>query len=397
MSHTALPLDPETLMAAATERSGGLDDFGDPSFRPALQWLLRSVRQEARMSPAGEAMFAQRVLESLVNRLTLEDYCARHPEILAERIEQPVVIVGLPRTGTTMLHRVLARDPRFHTMAWWESRFPSPLSGADLLNPAQRIEAARAEVRAMIAAVPEVLAIHPLDAELPDEEVMLMEHSFMSAFDAYGNVPGYMDWLWQQDQTPAYAYLKKQLQFLQWQKRRRGIQAQRWLLKAPHHIHLMETLFEVFPDVQVIQTHRDPLQTIPSMGSFACTLWRIFSEQVDPAQAGRQWSDKFARGMRRAMALRETQPASRFMDVWYLDAVARPLEVIERVYPFIGMTLDDTARAHMQRWLDGSRRDQRPAHDYTMEGVGLSEAQLERDFAGYRERFVLSPHHTGKH
>ena len=389
MANTPAPLTAAALMTAATDRTGGLKDFGDPSFLPALERLLQSMREEARLSPAGQAMFAQRVLESLANRLTLEDYCARHPEILAERIERPVVIVGLPRTGTTMLHRVLARDPRLHTMAWWEARFPSPLSADDLLQPTRRIQMARAEVKAMVDAVPELLAIHPLDAELPDEEIMLMEHAFMSAFDAYGDVPGYMDWLWQQDQTPAYTYLKKQLQFLQWQKRRRGISAERWLLKAPHHTHLMPTLFKVFPDVKVIQTHRDPLQTIPSMGSFAWTLWRIFGDAVDAQRAGRQWSDKFARGLRNSMAFRDTVPSDRFMDVWYLDAVARSMQVVEQVYPFIGMALDDSTRSRMQQWLGRSQRDQRPAHEYAMERLGLSREQLERDFAVYRERFVL--------
>lgn len=389
MAETPLPLDSDALLAAATARCGGLDDFGDPSFRPALDRMLQSIREEAAMTPAGLQMFTNRVLESLSNRLTLEDYCKRHPEILAERIDRPIVIVGLPRTGTTMLHRVLARDRRFYTMAWWEARFPSPLSEDDVVHPHRRIDMAKAEVKAMITAVPEVLAMHPLDAELPDEEVLLMEHAFMSAIDSYGNVPGYMEWLWQQDQTPAYRYLRRQLQFLQWQKRQRGVTAERWLLKAPHHIHLMPTLFKVFPDVKVIQTHRDPLQTIPSMGSFACTLWKIFSDKVDPVQAGRQWSDKFARGMKRAMAFCDTVAHDRFMDVWYLDAVARSMEVVERVYPFAAMSLDEATREGMRQWLAASDRDKRPAHDYDMHTMGLSRPQLERDFAEYRERHVL--------
>ena len=384
----SLPLDTNALLVAASERTG-LTNFGDPSFRPALERLLHSVRQESAMTPAGQALFANRVLESLSNRLTLEDYCTRHPEILEEKVERPILIVGLPRTGTTMLHRILAKDPRFHTMAWWEARFPSPLSEDDVVDPSKRIEMARAEVSAMVTAVPELLAMHPLDAELPDEEVILMEQAFMSAFDSYGNVGGYMEWLFEQDQTPAYTYLRKQLQFLQWQKRRRGIMAQRWLLKAPHHTHLMPTLFKVFPDIQVIQTHRDPLQTIPSMGSFAYTLWQLFSDSADPKVAGRQWAAKFARGMRNALRFRDSQTSDRFMDVWYLDAVAKSMEVIEKVYPFIGMTLDDTTRARMKDWLATSSREGRPAHEYSIEGMGLTKQQLETDFAEYRERFVL--------
>jgi len=389
MNQSTLPLDAAALQRTATLRSGGLTDFGDPSFRPALDRLLESIRGEARMTSAGQARFAQRVLDSLTNRLVLEDYCARHPEILAERIDRPVVIVGLPRTGTTMLHRVLACDPRFYSMAWWEARHPSPLSEDDLLQPTRRIAMAREEVRAMVQAVPALLAMHPLDAELPDEEVLLLEHSFMGAFDSYGDVPGYMDWLFAQDQTPAYRYLKKQLQFLQWQKRRRGVIAERWLLKAPHHLHVMPTLFSVFPDTHVIQTHRDPLQTIPSMGSFAFTLWQLFSDDADPRAAGCRWSAKFARGMRSAMEFRASMPGRLFLDVWYLDAVARSMEVVDRVYPFLGMALDPQTRQRMNAWLAGSSRDKRPSHDYSAASLGLSDEQLARDFAEYRQRHVL--------
>lgn len=385
----ALPLEPRALLAAASRHHGGLTDFGDPSYRPALDMMLKSLREEANLSATGKVLFARRVEESLGNRLILEDYCRRYPQILEERIEEPVVIIGLPRTGTTLLHRVLARDPRFYTAAWWETRFPAPLSEDDLVHPARRIEMARAEIRMIVEGLPELLAIHPFDAELPDEEVILMEHSFLSAIDSYGDVPGYMAWLWQQDQTSAYTYLKKQLQFLQWQKRQRGVTAARWLLKAPHHTHLMPTLFKVFPDARVIQTHRDPLQTIPSMGSFAFTLWRIYSDHADPARAGRQWSDKFARGLRNAMIYRDGASADRFMDVWYLDAVTQPLAVAKAVYSFIGMPWSVEAERRMLVWLQQSGRERRPAHEYSYEKLGLSAEQLKRDFADYRERFIL--------
>lgn len=394
MSITSASAGPPTLkaaslLAAASAQTGGLQDFGDSSFRPALDMMLRSLREEARLSAAGTTLFIRRVVESLSNRLILEDYCRRYPEIRSEKVENPVVIIGLPRTGTTMLHRVLACDTRFYSAAWWETRFPSPLSEQDVVDPVRRIEMAKAEVAALVDALPELLTIHPFDAELPDEEVILMEHSFLSAIDSYGNVPSYMSWLWRQDQTPAYEYLKRQLQFLQWQKRKRGVVAQRWLLKAPHHTHLMPTLFKVFPDLKVIQTHRDPLQTIPSMGSFAFTLWRIYSEHADPVQAGQQWSNKFARGMRNAMIFRDSAPADRFMDVWYLDAVSKPMEVARAVYPFLDMQWSADAEQSMRAWLGRNARDRRPAHEYSLGKLGLSEEQLKADFSTYRERYIL--------
>ena len=158
-----------------------------------------------------------------MNRLVIEDYFRRHPEIAEIAIDDPLVIVGLPRTGTTLLQRLLAVDPRFHTAAWWETRYPAPLAGETLAEPTVRIARAQAEVATMIDCIPQILTIHPLDAMLADEEFMLMEHAFVCAMDSYANVPRYTAWLARQDLTPVYTYLKRMLQFLQWQKAQRGV------------------------------------------------------------------------------------------------------------------------------------------------------------------------------
>ncbi len=384
-----VPLELDALLAAASARNGGLTDFGDPNFRIGLEKLIPAVKNEANMSAFGLGMFTNRIIESLGHRLVLEDYCRRYPEILDEKIENPIAVLGLPRTGTTMLHRTLACDPRLYTLIWWESRFPAPLPGETLQDPSLRQQQARAEVKMMLQAMPDLLSIHPFDADLADEEVVLMEHSFFSAMDAYGNVPSYTDWLHQQDQTPAYRYLRKQLQFVQWQKRQRGIVAQRWVLKAPHHIHFIDTLFKVFPDLKVIQTHRDPLQTVPSMASFAYTIWGVYAEHPDAKAAGRIWSGKFARGLKHTMHVRDKMPADRVMDVWYLDAVARPLDVVRQIYPFIGMELTPEIEQKMKDWAASAGREKRPAHEYSAEKTGLTDEQLSRDFREYRERYIL--------
>ena len=380
----------EALLAQASWRSGGLADFGDESFRPALHRLLKSLDEEAQLSATGRHLLSERIVELLVNRLRVEDFCKRIPAILEERIERPLVVVGLPRTGTTLLQRVLSCDPRFYPMLWWESRHPVPRADATPGRPDPRIELARQEVQALVEAMPQLLAIHPLDAEQPDEEVMLMEHSFYAAMDAFARVPGYMAWQEQQSHRPAYAYLKKLLQFLQWQKRQRGAAAERWVLKTPNHLPTMDALFAVFPDATVIQTHRDPLQTIPSLCSFVHTLWGIYSDRADPTEAGRHWSAKMAKALDSAMKVREHLPAGRFCDVQFGDTVNRPMHVIEAIYAFIGMPLTSEVKQAMQRWLAENRRDKRAAHAYSVAQFGLSEEQLERDFARYRERWVLA-------
>ena len=270
----------DALLAEARSSTGGLDDFGDARFMPALHRLCDSLDREAKLSPTGVYLMRTKLISQLVNRLRLEDYFKQHPEIADEVIAAPVVIVGLPRTGTTKLHRLLSRDPRFHWMAWWESIYPVPFAGETLQQPSARIAQARSDVQAMTTAMPKLTAIHPMDADAADEEVMLMEHSFLSAFNAYADVPSYMQWMDAQDQRPAYAFLKRMLQFLQWQKRQRGITAERWVLKAPHHLLRMGVLLDEFPGARVIQTHRDPKSSIPSIASFIHTLWCIYSDNA---------------------------------------------------------------------------------------------------------------------
>lgn len=392
MTHSIAPgseFAPDSLLAEASARAGGLEDFGPGDFREALNVLEGALNQEARLSTHGRGLLREKLVAQLVNRLVIEDHCKRYPEILQQPIDDPLVIVGLPRTGTTLLQRVLSVDPQFSKAQWWETRYPAPLPGETLEQPEVRIGRAKAEVAAMIEFVPQILTIHPLDAEQPDEEFMLMEHSFLCAMDSYVNVPAYTAWLDRQDQVQVYAYLKKMLQFLSWQQARRGIApGRRWLLKSPQHLHTLELLFQVFPRAQVVLTHRDPGKTIPSLASFIHTLWQIYSEEADPAQVGEQWNTRMARALRHTMAVREPMPDGAFLDVHFEDTVSQPLEVVERIYRFAGLELTADVRAAMTDWLAANGREKRAAHHYDAEAFGLDEARLERDFGEYRARHL---------
>lgn len=382
-------LQVQELLQAARERAPGLENFGDDNYQQALEVLTQALNTEAKLSPAGIAMMRERLVGQLVNRLIMEDYFQRFPEIVQIEIEDPLVIVGLPRTGTTMLQRTLAVDPRFYSAAWWETRYPAPLVGEGPQDCANRIAMAKAEVVQTIEAIPQILSIHPMSATLCDEEFMLMEHSFLCAMDAYADVPSYTDWLDQQDQRPVYMQLKKMLQFLQWQKHHRGeAQGQRWLLKAPQHLHTLEILLSVFPQAQVILTHREPAQTIPSMASMAHTLWQIYSDQPDPRSAGRQWNSRMARGIHHTMQVRDQEDAKRFLDIHFADTVAQPMEVLEKVYQFAGLSFTDKARADAMQWLNSNGREKRAGHDYSLETFGLSDQQMQADYAQYRARHL---------
>ena len=256
--------DEEALLAEA-RKTAGFDDFGDDGFLTPLRVLLASLAEEAPLNDVGRATIRGRILESLVVRLRAEDWFVRHPEIGDEHIEAPLVVVGLTRTGTTMLQRILGSDPRHYAALWWEVRHPTPFPGTSFSEPDPRIPVAVEEVRMILEASPEQAAIHPWNALAPDEEIMLLEHSFLSHVpESFCHLPTYRSWLNEQDFTPAYEYLTKLLRFLQWQKKRRGDERGRWVLKTPGHLGYLDVLFKVFPDAHVIQTHRDPLQTIPS-------------------------------------------------------------------------------------------------------------------------------------
>ena len=218
----AVTLTLGAVLDAAFDKAG-LRDFGDESFFAPLKILLQSLDREANLSAVGRYGQFTRIVDLLVNRLRIQDWLRRYPAIRDEQIAPPVVIAGLMRTGTTMLHRLMACDRRFYAPLWYEVRYPAPLPGYDFEGEDTRIPVAEEEVRQMIEASPELAAIHPLEACAADEEVMLLEHSFYSTVpESFAYLPGYARWLEKHDNTPGYHYLHRVLQFLQWQKKRKG-------------------------------------------------------------------------------------------------------------------------------------------------------------------------------
>ncbi|MCB1844868.1 MAG: sulfotransferase [Halioglobus sp.] len=384
----AVSLEADALLAAAREATG-FSDFGCDSFRPAFEQLLTALNTEAELNPVGRLLQHQRILNSLNNRLRMEAWIARHPEILDESLLPPVVIVGLTRTGTTMLHRILASDSRFYAPLWYEVRNPAPyMQWQPDATTDQRIVEARAEVDALLASNPELAAIHPMDPTGADEEILLLEHSFYSYVpNSFAHVPSYGRFVADADNTPAYEYLKRQLKFLQWQKKQRGERAQRWLLKAPHHLHFMSTLLRVFPGIQVIATHRDPVVSIPSTASFYYNLWLTGNAQADKRVVAQEVLDVFASGTAHTLRARESREAQ-FCDIWFEDTVARPQSVIDTIYQFIDIPLTDEALAAMDEHRRNNQRADRPAHAYTLEEYGYTEADIRSRFSAYIDRFI---------
>ncbi len=385
-----LALDESSLRTEALRRAGR-DRFVDETFAQPLRMLLHSLNTEANLNDAGRSSMQMRLIDLLVNRLRLEHYLERHPEIREERIGTPLVIVGFPRTGTTLLHRLLSCDPGTNAVAWWENRNPAPFPETVWGQSDPRIAVAHQQVRAILEAVPELAAIHPWDPEGPDEEILLLEHSFYSTMPgSMANVPTYDAWVKRQDNTAAYRYLELMLQFLQWQKRQAGKVGTRWVLKTPHHLGFLECLFAVFPDSRIIQTHRDPLQTLPSITSMYYFLWQLASDAVDPLVVGRHCREHYGNALRHCMHVRDTIPTNRFIDIDYRVVLRDPLAQVRRIYEFLGLPLSSATEQEMRRWGEDNRRDKRAPHEYTLEKFGFTEAEVRREFAEYRQRYIES-------
>jgi hypothetical protein len=383
------PFEEAALLEEARQKTG-LTDFGDDAFRTPLRVLLASLA-DARLNAVGTTIMRASLRRSLVQRLLAEDWFTRHPEIADERIEGPLVVVGTMRSGTTLIQRLLARDPRFYCALGWEVGEPAPRPGTSWDSPDPRIADGEAITRQIRDFAPELYAIHPTHALEAEEEIVFLADAFLSHVpEASCHVPAYRSWLDTQDFTPAYRYLRRMLQLLQWQKRQRGERRERWTLKTPAHLGYLDTLFSVFPDAHVIHMHRSPLETIPSGASLNYTLWRMHADDVDPTEVGRQWLERMAWATRRGLAVRDRMPdaTQRFTDVWYRDAVADPLGQAERIYGAVGVELIPEARASMETWLAADTRAQRPVHRYAAGQFGLTDGEIRDAFADYIRRFI---------
>jgi hypothetical protein len=381
-------LDADRLIAAARRRTG-LTRFDGEAFREPLVRLLDAIEHEARLTATGRLITRTRLVGILQNRLRAQALFEQHPEILDERVEAPVFIVGLQRTGTTMLQRLLAADPGLRALASWEALNPAPLARRLWQRRDPRIDQAVRGEKGLRYLAPDFFAIHPVEAEAPEEEVILLDHSFLSTVaEAILRVPSFAAWLEEQDQTPAYEYLKKMLRLLQWQAR-----ADRWILKTPHHLEWLDTLLEVFPDARIVQTHRDPVKTLASFCSMIAHGRGVFSDEVDPHEVGAHWSRKTHRQIHRAMAARDAATArgggAAFLDVSYYDLMADPMTQVQRIYDFIGRPLDEQVRDLMLESRRANPQYKHGEHRYRLEDFGLDRDRVEADFAAYRERHAI--------
>ena len=380
--------DEQRLLRSAC-RVAGAEDFGSEPFLEPLRVLLDSLRS-APLSDLGVGIWRGTLLRSLSQRLRAEQWWGTHPEILDEPIVAPIVVVGMMRSGTTLLQRILASDPRLACAYGWEVGEPAPRPGWDPTTDDPRVATAEAREEQTRTFAPELFAIHPTYVHEAEEEIVFLADAFLSHIpEATCDVPGYRSWVDTQDFGPAYRWLRRMLQLLQWQKRRRGELVRPFVLKTPAHLGYLEALLAEFPDAHVVHSHRDPVEVIPSGASLNATLWRTHCGDADPHEVGRQWLERMGWTCDRAMAAREAIPADRVTDVAFVDAMADPLAMAGRILAAVGLGATEESVSCMRSWMEQDRkREALPVHRYTPEDFGLTADQIRERFADYSRRFL---------
>src|SRR5438876_511082 len=376
------PIRAVDLIKTAKRRCG-LDDFGGGDFFEGLSRLIDSCQRESQLNLIGRIVLRADLMRTLCSRLFMQRDRKAHPGIARQEIRDPLFIVGLPRSGTTLLHTLLALDPEHRVPLTWEVMTPSPPTGD---NEKRRIQRAISSCNCFNWLAPTFRQVHPVGAELPQEGVSLMAPTFMSdQFDAMYYVPSYRAWFFRQDLRPAYEYHRRFLQHLQVRR-----SARRWVLKAPTHMFALPTLLDVYPDALFVQSHRAPLDAMASVSSLITILRRVFSDAVDPLIVCREAIQYWSETLDRFLQERDQLPDYRICDVNYIEIRRDPIAAVRRIYEHFGWLLSQKAEQRMRLVLASQPQEQYGRHRYNLSQFGVQEAEGAAPFAAYCDRFGLS-------
>ena len=361
-------LDESTLLSTAMKKTG-LTDFGDDRFREPLRVLVAALEREAKLNPLGRVLLRQMLLQLLTTRLLVQDLVIRHPEILELPVPAPIVILGLPRTGTTHLHTLLSSDPGLRSLPYWESLQPVPPSQPQPTpgQPDPRMKRCQQSLRLLSYVMPLFPLLHEMACDLPHEETQLLAVDLSTMlFEWTSHVPSYRDWYRAHDQTPAYRYLRKLLQALQWL---RG--GARWVLKSPQHLEQLRQMLAVFPDAKIVQTHRDPVAVTASLCTLLAYVARMQTEHVDLSEVGRYWSARVEDLLRASVRDRALVPADQVLDVRFHEFMADEMTMVKRVYEFAGQPMTEERQRAVESFMAANPRGRLGRIEYHLEDFGL--------------------------
>lgn len=377
------PLDADALHAKASADTG-LHDFGPADYRERLDVYLAALHEIDEMHDAGTVNFYSQLLQLLKNRLLLADLLSRHPEIVDIELRSPVVIAGLPRTGTTHLHNLLASAPTFRTMPYWESNEPFPLAAEAGIEPDPRRTRMDVAVTVLNIVMPHFSLMHEMTTDHVHEEIQLLANDFSTMlFETLAHVPRWRDYYQKHDQTTHYEYLATQLKAMQFL---RG--GERWLLKSPQHLEQVPVLDRVFPDSIVVFTHRDPVPVALSMVAMITYSARMHRSVVPVQQIAEYWIERLEQMLNALVRDRDGIGAGRSIDVRFDDFMADERGVAERVYALAGEPFTAAAQAGIADYLAGHQRGRLGSVETSCEMFGLHEDNLRARFAPYVEKFL---------
>jgi hypothetical protein len=378
-------MDGEQLIETAIDRVG-VSDLGDDSFRTGLDLLVDGLETEAALNELGAAVAPETVVTYLATRLQLHDWHARHPDMGAQRVDPIVFMIGMGRTGTTIIHDLLGQDPANRVPLTWEvdRPFPPPESATYETDP--RIAEVQAVIDVGHAARPEFRAMHPTGALLAQECIRMTGCELASLiFLSQFRLPTYMRWLTvDADMAPAYRLHKRFLQLLQWHHR-----GDRWIVKSGAHLWALPALMGEYPDARYLQTHRDPVKVIGSLSSLFATVRSTFSDDVTIAQVASDWADGILDALERSVDARESGaiPADRVIDVQFDAYMADPFGTLHAIYEWLDVELTPDAERRMRAFLAENAREKHGRHRYTFADTGLDEDALRERARRYTDYF----------
>lgn len=372
-------LTPRGILENARRASGF--EVRDPMFLEGLERLVHGLETHARLSAFGRLAMRGTVQRLADSRARVERALAEHPGIGNEEVQAPVFIVGMPRSGTTILHALLHLDRGHRAPRCWECLLPHPAPGLEDHEDNQRIETVRKEFDQVFRLVPDFRRKHYMTADSPQECVGVTALNFTSfQYVAMAWLPEYLDWLAKADQVRNLRWHRRFLQFLQ----SGGVPSRRWLLKSPVHMMRLRALFEVYPDARVIVTHRHPKSLVPSVASLISSMRSFYSDHEDTPRTGREqlliWADYFARFLRDR---RELDREEQMVDVFFDDFVKDQMSVVDAIYTRFGWDLRSEDRRRMKRFLQEERRGKHGVHEYSLDRMGMTRAEIENEYAHY--------------
>lgn len=385
---------PDELVQAAIDATG-LDDFGEPTWREGMELYVESLAETAQLNEVGVGVARDGVVGDLSTRLQLIGWRKDHPAVAEQEVVAPIVIVGLPRTGTSILHDLMAQDPTMRAPLSWEVERPVPAPRTATFHTDERIAAAQAQFDLVDSIIPGFTAFHELGAQLAQEDVRMWTSEFRSMqFSLQFEVPAYNDWLLHHaDMAPAYRWHRRFLQHLQSEH-----MADRWLLKSPAHLWHLDALVAEYPDAIVIQNHRDPLRVIASISALGASLRQMTSDSFEVERLAAQYGRDIVDGLDRALAVRRSGviPADQVIDVRYQDFRVDLLAMVASIYERLGLELTDDTAGRMRAFLDAHPGDAANSlQRYSFADTGLDEGELRERVRDYQEHFGIESEPLG--